>query len=155
MWKGTCISPDCCHCLVLEGGLLWELKFLGHLLFNIAYLYWKNSSAFPFKDGRGYSPADWGRKTCLTVGSGGETDFNQFLKFQSYFLSLSGGRTHSRGRRQKGRTRYCVDSGLWNGEDKWSMQQLAKKKREQGIRVLDINNFVLKGQGFVQWEAWY
>jgi hypothetical protein len=30
------------------------------------------------------------------------------------------------------------------------MQQLAKKKREQGIRVLDINNFVLKGLGFVQ-----
>jgi hypothetical protein len=101
MWKGTCISPDCCHCLVLEGKLLWELKFLGHLLFNIAYLYWKNSSAFPFKDGRGYSPTDWGRKTCLTVGSGGETDFNQFLKFQSYFLSLSRGRTHSRGRRQR------------------------------------------------------
>lgn len=54
----------------------------------------------------------------MTVGSGGETDFNQFLKFQSYFLSLSGGRTHSRGRQQRVEGRDSVWIADWNGEDK-------------------------------------
>ena len=88
----------------------------------------------------------------MTVGSGGETDFNQFLKFQSYFLSLSGGWTHSRGQqRVEGRDSVSIaDCGMERTSEVYSSPELAKKNREQGIRVLDINNFRLKCLCFVQ-----
>jgi len=89
----------------------------------------------------------------MTVGSGGQTDFNQFLKFQSYFLSLSGGRTHSRGRQQRVEGRDCVwiaDCGMERTSEVYSSLELAKKNSEQGIRVLDINNFRLKCLCFIQ-----